>query len=145
MKAEITASKTALQTDLDYIKSRDIYVTEDLRLIRNTGGYPAIGIKDGVTGFANYAADQDDENFSITFAAYVQLLKPEAGVMGSGSKKGVLDVASDIIASLKNNALGGLVETAFPTTQGGSEILSDGNLAILMVPVTMQYTRFDTV
>lgn len=145
MKAEILASKTALQTALTYIKSRDIYVTEDIRLIRSQGSYPAIGIKDGATGFSTLSGDQDDANFSITFAIYVQLFKPEAGVMGDGFKKGVLDIASDLIATLRNNDLGELVESALPSSQGASEIINDDNLALLMVPVTMQYTRFDTL
>lgn len=144
MKAEIQTSKTALQTALVYIKHRNIYVTEDIRLIRSQGTYPAIGIKDGATGFATLSSDQDDENFSITFVAYVQLFKPEAGVMGSGVKKGVLDIATDIIDTLRNNDLGGLVESAMPSAQGESQIINDDNLAILMVPITMQYTRFDT-
>ena len=145
MKSEILASKTALQEtpDLSYIKDRDIYVTEDLRLIRNSGGYPAIGIKDGGISFPTAAGSQDDENFSITFAVYVQLFKQEAGVMGDTHNKGVLEVAEDLIATLKDNDLGELVDTALPSSQGGSEILSDGHLAILMVPVTMQYSRFD--
>ncbi|MBU0945510.1 MAG: hypothetical protein KJ804_09090 [Proteobacteria bacterium] len=145
MKELILASKTDLQAALSYIKDRDIYVTEDIRLIRNSGGYPAIGIKDGATGFATLSSDQDEESLSITFAVYVQLFKPEAGVMGDGNKKGVLDVATDVIATLRNNDLGGLVESALPSSQGGSEILGNDNLAILMVPVTMQYTRFDTL
>jgi hypothetical protein len=145
MKAELLASKTALQTALAYVKNRDIYITEDIRLIRSTGEYPAIGIKDGSTSFATLAGDQDDENFSITFAVYVQLFKPEAGVMGSGVKKGVLDIAKDVIDTLRNNDLGDLVESALPSAQGESQIINDDNLAILMVPVTMQYTRFDTL
>lgn len=145
MKTEILAAKTALQAALGYIKNRDIYVTEDIRLIRNSGGYPAIGIKDGATSFSTLSSDQDEDTFSITYAVYVQLIKPEAGVMGDGNKKGVLDVAKDVINTLRNNNLGGLVDTALPSSQGGSEILADGNLAILMVPVTMQYTRYDNL
>lgn len=145
MKELILASKAALQAALSYIKNRDIYVTEDIRLIRNSGGYPAIGIKDGAIDFSTLSSDQDEDSLFITFAVYVQLFKPEAGLMGDGSKKGVLDVAKDVITTLRNNDLGGLVDTALPSSQAGSEILSDGNLAILMVPVTMHYTQFDTL
>ncbi len=143
MKDLILASKRALQSKIGYIKRRDIYVTEDIRLVRNMGEYPAIGIKDGSTGFATLAGDQDEETLSIIFIAYVQLYKPEEGVMGSRTEKGVLDVADDIVKTLRNNELGDLVDSALPSSQAGSEILSDGNRAILMVPVVMQYTRFD--
>lgn len=145
MKELISASQTALRSALAYIKDRDIYVTEDIRLIRNSGSYPAIGIKDGSTGFATYAGDQDDETLSITFVAYVKLSLPEEGVMGNTNRKGVLEIAADIVNTLRNNRFGGLVESALPASQAGSEILNVGNLAILMVPVTMQYTRFDTL
>ena len=145
MKDLIRASKIALQNELGYVRSRDIYVTEDIRLIRNAGDYPAIGIKDGRTDFATLASDQGEEAMHITFVAYVQLYKPESGIMGevSTDQKGVLDVAQDIIATLRNNDLNYLVASALPVTQAESEILSDGHRAIIMVPVTMKYTRFD--
>lgn len=147
MKEAIAASKKALREAavLSYIKDRDIYVTENIRMIRNTGEYPAIGIKDGGIGFATYSSDQDDEEFTITFVAYVQLFKPEEGVMGSVNNKGALDIAKDIISILHSNDLGGLVETALPLTQGASEMIGDDEQVILMVPVTIKYTRFDTL
>ncbi len=144
MKAKIAAIKLLLQAaNISGIIKRDIYVTEDIRLIRSAGGYPAIGIKDGRSNFGVEADDQDEVEQTITLAAYVQLLKPEAGIMGDGLKAGVLDVAAAIRALLRNNTLGGLADTARPISQGESELLTDGTLVITMVPVVMRYEKFD--
>lgn len=147
MKEIMAAVKAALQTGLPYIKSRDVYITEDIRLIRAAGSYPAIGIKDGQTGFATDASDQEEAEMDVTLAAYVQLFKPEVGIMGDAATgaKGVLDVAKDIRLLLRNNDLTGLVTSALPVSQGASELLTDGNLVIMMVPVVMQYTRYDEI
>lgn len=147
MKTALSRIKSALQLGLPYIKARDIYVTEDIRLIRAAGGYPAIGIKDGPVGYLIDPGDQDEVTMEVTAAAYVQLLKPEAGIMGDEAvgAKGVLAVAEDIIATLRNNDLNGWVASALPESRGASELLSDGQLVITMVPVVMRYTRYDTL
>ncbi|MBU0665350.1 MAG: hypothetical protein KJ990_12515 [Proteobacteria bacterium] len=143
MKAEISAIKAVLQAGLSGIKSRDIYVTEDIRLIRATGGYPAIGIKDGTTNFDTEVSDQVEVVQTVTLAVYVQLFKPEAGIMGDTIQKGVLELAADIIVLLRNNDLGGLADSSLPLSIGASELLTDGNLVIQMAPVVMQYTKYD--
>lgn len=147
MKTLIEKSLAALQahSTLEYVKDRDIYVTEDIRLIRNQGIYPAIGIKDGGINFQALSGDQDNDTLTLTLAAYVLLAKTGAGIMGdpSTSSKGVLDVAADIIAVLKDNDLGALVETALPVSQGASEILIDDRRFVMMCPVTMKYEQFD--
>lgn len=145
MKPLLATVKAALQTGLPYIKARDIYITEDIRLIRATGSYPAIGIKDGGMDFTYDASDQEEVGMAITLVAYVQLFRPEAGIMGDASAKGVLDVAEDIRFLLRNNDLVGLVSSAQVISQGESELLADVNQAITMVPVTMRYTRFDGI
>lgn len=145
MKAEIDAIKAVLQAGLSFVKKRDIYVTEDVHLIRATGGYPAIGIKDGTTTFDIEAGDQEEVVQTVTLAAYVQLFKPEAGIMGDGIQKGVLDLAMDIVGLLRNNDLGGLAVSALPVSIGASELLTDGSLVIMMAPVVMQYTRYDEI
>ena len=147
MKTLIEQTLATLKADarLDYVKERDIYVTEDIRLIRNSGSYPAIGIKDGGISFQAMSGDQDDDILTLTIAAYVLLAKTGAGVMGdpSTNSKGVLEVAADIIAVLKDNTLGDLVETALPTSMGSSEILAADRRFVMMCPVTMKYERFE--
>lgn len=143
MEELLAAIKPALQDGMASIKSRDVFITEDIRLIRSTGGYPAIGIKDGATLITTLASDQEELEQTVTLACYVQLFKPEAGIMGDINQKGVLRLAKDIKGLLKNNPLGGLVESALPVSIGPSELLTTENLAITMVTVTMRYTRYD--
>lgn len=141
MKALILAVQSALRDALPYIKTRDIYVTEDIHLIRNAGGYPAIAIKDGGRDITPLAGDQDEEILSLTLAVSVQLLKPEAGIMGDNANPGALEIADDCINILRDNTLGGIVDTAAPVSVAPSELLLTDNLALVMVAVTMRYER----
>lgn len=142
MKTLLTNCKARLRAQIAYIRSSDIYITEDIRLIRNSGSYPAIGLKDGGVQFAALAGDQDEDTLQLTAAAYVSLQQQEAMLIGAAGQHGVLDVAEDIIAALKDYTFAGSYDTALPLTQGESEILGEDGQAIMMVPVVMQFTRF---
>jgi hypothetical protein len=124
------------------MRSADIYITEDIRLIRKSGSYPAIGIKDGGIQFASLAGDQDEDTLTVTIAVYVSMQKQEAMVIGAAGQKGVLDIAVDVLALLKDHTFSGTYDTAIPVTQGESEILIEDGKAIMLVPVIMQFTRF---
>jgi hypothetical protein len=142
MKTLLMNCKTRLRTEISYIRPADIYITEDIRLIRSSGSYPAIGIKDGGVQFAALAGDQDEDTLTVTLAVYVSLQKQEAMLIGAAGQKGVLDVAEDILALLKDYTFSGSYDTALPLSQGESEILIEGGHAIMLVPVIMQFTRF---
>lgn len=142
MKTLLTNCKTRLREQIAYIRSNDIYITEDIRLIRNSGNYPAIGLKDGGVTFDAAAGDQDGDTLQVTAAAYVSLQQQEAMLIGAAGQKGVLDIAEDIIAALKDHTFAGVYDTALPLSQGESEILVDEGRAIMLVPVVMQFTRF---
>lgn len=143
MKELITATRTTIRTGLSYVRDRDVFVTEDIRLVRNVGGYPAIGIKDGGIAFGYEAGDQGDETLQLSFSLQVKLEKPEASIMGdeSTSSKGVLDLAEDLIELLKDNVPAGF-DSALPVSQGESELLETDNLFIIMLPVVMRFERY---
>ncbi len=143
MKAELLAIKTALQDGLPYVAAADIFVAEDLNQLRPVGGYPAIGLKDGNSAYTIEAGDQQDVEADITLAVYVKPAANEAGIIGATGFKGVHEIAADIMALLRHNLLGGLVETAVPVAVSGSEQVSDGNKIIIMVTITMHYSKFD--
>ena len=130
MKSLIIATRTSLRAGIAYVKDRDVFVTEDLRLVRNMGTYPAIGIKDGGITFGAEAGTQDDESLQLSFSLQVKLEKQEAAIMGdtSTSSVGVLDMAADLIA--------------LPVSIGESEILDTDKLQIVMLPVTMKFERY---
>ncbi|MDD3814431.1 MAG: hypothetical protein PHZ02_07270 [Desulfocapsaceae bacterium] len=54
-------------------------------------------------------------------------------------------MAADIMTLLRHNLLGNIVSTAVPGNVSGSEQLTDGNKIIIMVTITMHYTRFDQI
>lgn len=143
MKALLTAAKTALQTALTYVRNGDVYVTEDLRMIRNYGGYPAVAIKDGGTVFVAESADQRGDTLTLQAAGYVKLHKPEASIMGddSASEKGLLDIANDIIAAL-DTSFTGLVDLAEVVDIGATEPVYNEAQVLQMITVTMRYYRW---
>ena len=102
MKALLTAIKTALQTDIAYVRDRDVFVTEDEMILPAAVKFPAIGLKDG--SVARKLADKSevDEDMQVRISSYSQVFKPEESVMGT---KGVLQMAADIISSLDENNL----------------------------------------
>lgn len=142
MKALLIAAKNKLQIDIDYIKNRDVYVTENIRIIRESGGYPAIGLKDGSTGFVVESGDQIEKSLTIQAVCYVKLYKPEAALMGdySTDEKGLLDIADNVIAAL-DTTFDGAFDTVTPVSIGESELLIDEGQAIQMLPITLRYTK----
>ena len=143
MKSLIIATRTSLRAGIAYVKDRDVFVTEDLRLVRNMGTYPAIGIKDGGITFGAEAGTQDDESLQLSFSLQVKLEKQEAAIMGdtSTSSVGVLDMAADLIALPRDKPPAGF-DLALPVSIGESEILDTDKLQIVMLPVTMKFERY---
>lgn len=143
MKALLSAAKTALQAGLDYVRPGDVYVTEDLGLIRAAGGYPAVGIKDGGTDYAVEAVGQRGEVLTLKVGLYVKLHKPEAALMGddSASQTGLLDMAADVLAAL-DATFDGAVDLAEPVSVSESRLMFDESRSLQMLEVTMRYTRW---
>ncbi|MHB1350114.1 MAG: hypothetical protein ACYCYR_09600 [Desulfobulbaceae bacterium] len=145
MLATIQAIKAALQASatLAYVKDKDVYITEDIRMIRASGEYPAFGIKDGGTVYDFQSGDQEEDSLELTIACYVQLLRPEQAIIGTpDGKPGVLKMAEDLVALLKDNTLGGTVTQLLPLRAGASEILPEQNRAIQMLPVPFRITKW---
>lgn len=143
MQVLIESTRSTIRSGIGYVKDRDVFVTEDIRLVRNAGGYPAIGIKDGGVQFGADAGESGDETLTLTFSLQVKLAKSEASIMGDTSTNsvGVLAFAKDIIELLKDSPPGD-IDTALPVSIGESEILETDNLQIVMLPVTMKFERF---
>ena len=144
MKTLLLAIKAELQSKVTAVLDRDVYITEDLHLIPKAGGYPALGIKDGGTDFALESSINETDTLTVTIAVYVRLIKDEAGIIGDSAtnQPGVLDLASEVIAALKDNTLGGVVDLALPVSVGESVTLATDNLQVQMAPVTMRFERY---
>jgi len=143
MKTLLLAIKAELQSKVTAVLARDVYITEDIHLIRNAGGNHALGIKDGGTDFALETSINETDTLTVTIAVYVRLIKDEAGIIGDSAtnQPGVLDLASEVIAALKDNTLGGVVDLALPVSVGESVTLATDKLAVQMAPVTMRFER----
>jgi hypothetical protein len=145
MKDLLNAIKTQLQTDLTYVRDSDIYITEDLRLVPDSVSFPAVGLKDGAIFYAIETQNQEEDTLEVIIAAYVELRKPEASIMGdvATDKKGVLDIIADVIAALSGETLSGQADVAVPVSETPSELLADEDTAIQMKTITMRYSRYD--
>lgn len=147
MKALLTGIKSQLQTDLAYVRSSDIFVTEDERLIPDSVKFPAVGLKDGAIDYEvrTQGAAESSELY-VKLIAYVQLEKPEASIMGDTStgKKGVLEIIADMKASLRGNLLSGQADEVWLESETESELLADEEIAIQMKILTVRYVRYGT-
>jgi len=147
MKSLLTAIKSQLYADLTYVRSSDIYVTEDERLIPEAVKFPAVALKDGAI---DYSVDTQGANeageLAVKIVAYVQLQKPEAAIMGDTAtgKKGVLDIIADVKDSLRDNTLSGQADEVWLISETESELLANEETAIQMKTLTVRYVRHGT-
>lgn len=144
MKTLLSALKTAIQTDLDYIRNADVYITPHLNLIPSAVRPPCIGIKDGKITREELAGGYLEETLTVRIVAYVQLAKEEAGIMGDGAagRKGVLDIASDIHESLDENLLGiAGMQAAFSPSEAESEMFGGIADGLQRKIIEYQYVR----
>ena len=143
MKAILSAVKSRLRSEISYARNDDVYITEDERMVRTQGDYPAIGIKDSTITYLT-----EDKIFTSTFlvsiTGYIRLYKPESGIMGDDStgNKGILDLLSDIKTALHDYLLEYDVHLAIPLSQSPSTLLGNENIALIHKTLTMKYKRF---
>jgi len=144
MKELLNAIKAQLQTDLTYIRDRDIYVTPHENYIPHAIKSACVGIKDGGITRTELPGGMWEVTLVTKLIVYVQLAKEEASVMGDSAagKKGVLDIVDDIHISLDENLLGitGMIE-AFSPSENESEMFGDEKEALQRKIVTYQYVK----
>ena len=144
MKELLKAAKAKLQADISYVKDRDVYVTENIRLVRASGDYPALGLKDGGTSFKVESGDQTGEILTVQFCCYVKLYKLESAIMGddSANEKGLLDMAKAVIVAM-DSTFDGIVDLSEPVTISGSDtLITERKKGLQYLTVTMRYTRW---
>ena len=147
MKALLTNIKAVLQAQVDYIRDVDIYITPHENFIPAGTKYPAVGIKDGnIKSTVLMGGDLSDRVKAVKLIPYVRLFDGEKAVMGFGPDKGILDVAKDIKAALKDNLLDipGL-ELVTVSEEQGSESFGEPGDGLVRKIVTLVYdVREDT-
>ena len=148
MKELLTAIKAQLQTDLTYVRDSDIFITEDDDLVPQSVRFPAVGIKDGPVQATELASDMMKYIMSVRIIPYVQLVKPEAAVMGdaSTSSKGILEMEEDIHQSLDENDLDidGMQEAVGDPNRPESELFGDEEEMVLRKKITYRYVKEET-
>jgi hypothetical protein len=145
MKELLTAIKTQLQTDLTYVRDKDIFITEDDNLIPNAVKYPAVGLKDGPVIRIEELGSMMEYTMTVKIIAYVQLSKPEAAIMGdaSVSGQGILDLEKEVHESLDENLLSitGMTEAVALPNQPESELFGDETEVVVRKIISYQYVK----
>jgi hypothetical protein len=143
MKALLTAIKTQLQSDLTYVRASDIFVTEDESLIPETVKSQAVGLKDGPVIRKELAGRMMEYNMTVKIVLYVQLLRPEAAIIGDGTQKGILDMEADVHTALDENLLGvaGMQSAVAAPDQPESELFGDETNAFQRKIITYEYIK----
>lgn len=139
MKQLLNDVKAAAQAsaNLAKVKDRDVYITEDLDLVRNHGDYPAIGIKDGGQVFTVLTGTEIDARMTVKLGCYVDLTAQEAGLMGNSRKPGVLDLAKAVVAMLGDTDWAARYEAVTVTDIGESRVLVTDDRALLLAVVSV--------
>ena len=141
----MTAIKSQLQTDLTYVRDKDVFITEDENLIPSAVKFPAVGIKDGPVVRTEEIGGMMEYALTVKIIAYVQLSKPEAAIMGdaSASKEGILDMEADIHESLDENLLSitGMQSATALANQPESELFGDETEVVVRKVISYQYEK----
>lgn len=145
MKELLTAIKAQLQTDLTYVRDKDVFVTEDENLMPNSVKFPAAGLKDGPVVRVELTSGMMEYTMTVKIIAYTQLQKPEAAIMGDAATgdKGILEVEKDIHKSLDENLLsitGMQSATALPN-QPESGLFGDEMEVVSRKIISYQYVK----
>ena len=141
MKELLKAIKTHLQadTDLSYVRDGDIYITSDENSIPAASMFPAIALKDGSVRNEQRLARNYLQDAEVRITVYQRIIKPEDSIIGT---HGVLDMASDVIASLIDQKLNlPCIQNAFPITEDPSQTIKDKEEMIQKKTITFSYTR----
>jgi len=141
MKELLKAIKTHLQADanLSYVRDGDIFITSDENLIPAATMFPAIAVKDSSIRNEQRLARNYLQDAEVRITVYQRIINPEDSIMGA---RGVLSMASDVIASLidqKLNLPG--VQNVFPITEDPSQTIKDKEQMIQKKTITFSYTR----
>lgn len=103
MKALLNAVKSRLDSQLTYL-SKVIIVTDENEVLEDAA-HPFIALADrGLR--REYLKWSRKEYLTVRVIAYQEILREEATLMGSGAKKGVIDILADAETALWNNYLG---------------------------------------
>jgi hypothetical protein len=145
MKELLTAIKSQLQTDLTYVRDSDIFVTENENLIPAQVRFPAVGLKDGPVLRVEMAGGMMEYQMTVKIIALVQLVKPEAAIMGDTAtdSKGILDMEDDIDSSLDENLLDidGMISATALADQAESEVFGNETDLIQRKIIGYQYVK----
>lgn len=145
MKTLLTAIKARLQTDLTYIRDGDIFITPNLNIVPAGSRPPCIGLKDGPIRRVELAGSMMGYIMSVKIAIFVQLLKPEAAIIGDAatSKKGVLEITDDVHESLDENLLSisGMQSAVAAPNEPESDYFGDEKDGISRKILTYEYEK----
>jgi len=145
LKELLTAIQTQLRTEKTYIRDSDIYITPHENYIPSQVRPPCVGIKDGAIARRELAGGMMEYTLNVTIIVFVQLHKSAAAIMGDAAagKKGVLEIADDIHASLDENLLGitGMLEAVSDPVEAGSELFGNEEDGLQRKVIKFQYVK----
>ena len=140
MKNLLSALKTELSNNIDYLA--DIAIVSDEDMLPSGTRFPFIGLKDGSIERVEGHSATLNERLSVSIVCYVQILKPEASIMGDGNNKGILDMMSDVHGVLNENFLDFAdIDRAFCSTELASETMLTESMFIQKKKCVYLYDR----
>lgn len=140
MNTLLDALKIELPYKISYLAGIAIVIDEDA--LPSDADFPFIGLKDGSIERAEGVNETLTERLSVMIICYVQILKPEASIMGDGNNKGVLEMMSDVHTVLNENFLGFEgIDRAFCSMESASQTMLTMNMMIQKKKCIYTYDR----
>jgi hypothetical protein len=138
MNDTVKAIQGRLQTDITYVRNKDIFITPDDDYVPNEVAYPAIGIKDGPIRKTELMNDQMGYERIVRINLWVDLAKGQASIIGDSAgsgRKGILDMADDVNASLDENtlSLADVISARCENPEPEAELFGEANGTRLLV------------
>jgi hypothetical protein len=107
LKTLLEKAQAAIQQQLTYIRSIDVFITPHDNFIPGGTQFPAVGIKDGnIQSTTLMGGVSADKIMAVKFIPYVKMYSGEKSIMGDSSTKGILDITEDLHSVLADNFLG---------------------------------------
>lgn len=135
MKTLLTSIRTALQTSIADVRSRDIFLTPDADMLPESAKLPCIGIKDGKLTRTELMGGCTEKNMPVEISVYVRLLRDDEAI------EALLDICESAVDALADNLLNDYVKEVSVGDETPIHLLFQKDAMIIRKTIFMQYVR----
>lgn len=128
------------------MRESDVYITGDLDVLPGDVMLPALGIKDGTVKHKELAGGMIEYVLQVQLMLWTEVFKEQEALIGSGNRKGVLEIERDIDVALDEYKYGDstIVSAVKFSPSPESQPGNNGDKAFQRKKITYEITRQTT-